>query len=1534
MRHAHAAVALMMFAAVPVTVEAEDVVWTGAVGVSVTGNSLTKTGSTAWNAGAASVAVIRDGYGYVEATATETNTERMIGLSRGDTNQDYPDIDFAVYLSNAGLVAVYEAGNHVASLGAYVSGDRFRVEAFHGTIRYRKNGTTLYTSPKPPAYPLRVDSSLKTTGATLTDVKVGNLVWQGEVGVSASNGTLTKTAGTAWGNGGAASANMIPAGDGYVEFVAGQNTTSRLAGLGVGDSGQSQADVDFGIHLRADGIVTVLESGTSRGDFGGYVGSDLFRVAVSGGVVRYFKNEALFYTSAVTPAYPLRLDTAFETTGSLIQDVRLERVGWTGDVGVSTIGGSLVKSGAAGWNAYAATEDTLASGDGFLEFTAIETNTTRALGLESGTSVALADLDFAIALTAAGAVEVWESGAQRSIGSVTYAHGDRLRIEVREGVVRYRQNGQVLYTSAVAPTYPLHGDAALYTTGATVMDVAFGDLVWTGETGMLARGALLTKTTAATAWDAGAVSTRAINSGWVEFTATGTDGSQAYRMVGLSHGDMNVGYQDIDYAIYLVLSGGSTSVQVYEKGNPAGTFGSYAAGDRFRVEVTASQVKYSKNGAAPFRTVSLTSPLPLRVDTAFHHQNAAVLDLVLSGAATTDELEPPVLTPGTATYNTPQSVTMTAYPGATIRYTLDGSEPTTGSAVYSGPVTVDTSRVVKAKAWKTGFTTSATTTETYTFVVAAPGLTPGAATYTTPQTLTASSTSPGVTLRYTTNGVDPTEASPVFPAGLLVDVTTTVKVKGWRTGWTPSSVTTGVYTLKVATPVLNPAGGSFSGPTNVTVSSTSPGVTLRYSLTGAEPTTSDPTVASGAQVTVSSSTSLKVAGWRTGWATSDTGGASFLITNGTVAAPTMTPPPNTYTAAQSVTLSSTTTGATIRFTTDGTDPGMASAVYAGPISVPVTTTLKAKAFKADWTASSITTGAYTIDTGAVQSPTLSPGTGTYPTFQQVTVVCGTAGATIRYTLDGREPTATDPVVTSGGTVLIDRSLRLRAKAWKTGLTPSPLRNADYRITGALSGGDNHSLAVKADGSVWGWGENFWGQLGDTTNTSPRLLPVQVRDNQGTPQPLADAVAVAAGTSHSLALRRDGAVWGWGRAQGSGFASDSNRAALIPGLTNVVALAAGNGSSLALKKDGTLWIWGNFNGVAYGSTPTLVSTLSGISAIATGRSGHALAVKTDGTASGPIWAWGANLNGSLGDGTTTLRTNPVRVVGLPNATGVAAGWFQSLGRTADNRVYAWGLNLSGEVGDGTTTTPRITPQAVLTVPELVPSALGAGTHSLFGDAAGVAYATGYNGYGQIGHGSWSPPYAYESTPQLVQLDRLVLVVAGRDHNLVSRYDGSAWAWGRNSTGQLGNNSTTGVNAPIAVLRQVGPPLPFVLVDQSWLLADSDGDTLSNDLEISIGSDPLDVDTNQDGIRDGSAYAAGLSVTDLDMDDDGLTNLAERGLRTDPFRQDTDEDTHGDATDCFPLDATRWVCPPPVPGDTTPPVITLTEPTNATLISSVP
>ena len=117
-------------------------------------------------------------------------------------------------------------------------------------------------------------------------------------------------------------------------------------------------------------------------------------------------------------------------------------------------------------------------------------------------------------------------------------------------------------------------------------------------------------------------------------------------------------------------------------------------------------------------------------------------------------------------------------------------------------------------------------------------------------------------------------------------------------------------------------------------------------------------------------------------------------------------------------------------------------------------------------------------------------------------------------------------------------------------------------------------------------------------------------------------------------------------------------------------------------------------------------------------------------------------------------------------------------------------------------------------------------------------------------------------------------------------------------------------------------------------DPDQDGLTTNQEWQIGTDPWNADTNGDGILDGLAVASGQSPTNVDMDGDGVLNTAEIGQGTDPFSADTDGDGVADGADCFPLDPTRSTCPPPDPNDHTPPIITLTEPTNATLISVVP
>ena len=265
----------------------EDVVWTGAVGVSVSGNQLTKTAGTGWgNAGAASAQDLSSS-GFVEFTALETNTTRAIGLSQGDTNRDYQDIDFALYLGSDGLAYVYEGGTLRGSFGSYASGDRFRVEVAAGLVRYRKNGVLLYTSASAPGFPMLIDTALNSSGATLADVTIGRGGFTKDVGILVTEQTVTKTSTTGW-NAGAASAQRILWGDGFVEFTAAETNKRRAAGLSRGDDDQTLEDIDFALILNADASVEIQESGTSLGQFGSYSASDRFRVEVAGGAVTYY----------------------------------------------------------------------------------------------------------------------------------------------------------------------------------------------------------------------------------------------------------------------------------------------------------------------------------------------------------------------------------------------------------------------------------------------------------------------------------------------------------------------------------------------------------------------------------------------------------------------------------------------------------------------------------------------------------------------------------------------------------------------------------------------------------------------------------------------------------------------------------------------------------------------------------------------------------------------------------------------------------------------------------------------------------------------------------------------------------------------------------------------------------------------------------------------------------------------------------------------------------------------------------------------
>ncbi|MFJ7064356.1 hypothetical protein [Streptomyces sp. NPDC101115] len=261
----------------------------------------------------------------------------------------------------------------------------------------------------------------------------------------------------------------------------------------------------------------------------------------------------------------------------------------------------------------------------------------------------------------------------------------------------------------------------------------------------------------------------------------------------------------------------------------------------------------------------------------------------------------------------------------------------------------------------------------------------------------------------------------------------------------------------------------------------------------------------------------------------------------------------------------------------------------------------------------------------------------------------------------------------------------------------------------------HSMALLTDGTVLSWGNNGYGQLGDGTLVSHRTSPVRVcAVYEAVPCTtyLSGITALAAGYQHSLAVRADGSVASWGLNHsgqlGDAGAQDHRRVpVLVSGLTEAVSVAGGVAHSLAVRADGTVRAWGEGDALGDGvgarsSVPVKVcavgqpvpctSFLTGVRNVAAGGY-HSLAARTDGTAV----AWGDNNWGAIGDGTVLDRKVPVQVCApggcvtkLTGVTQVAAGitGAHSLALRDDGTVRAWGVNQSGQLGDGTRTSSNI------------------------------------------------------------------------------------------------------------------------------------------------------------------------------------------------------------------------------------------------------
>lgn len=342
---------------------------------------------------------------------------------------------------------------------------------------------------------------------------------------------------------------------------------------------------------------------------------------------------------------------------------------------------------------------------------------------------------------------------------------------------------------------------------------------------------------------------------------------------------------------------------------------------------------------------------------------------------------------------------------------------------------------------------------------------------------------------------------------------------------------------------------------------------------------------------------------------------------------------------------------------------------------------------------------------------------------------------------------------------------------------------------AVAVGGLHTVALTASGTVWAWGDNAYGQVGDGTR-SDRAFPIEIPGVSG-------VSAVSTGMHHTLAVGAGGTVWAWGEngsgALGDGTTTDRLVPIQVPNLSGIVQVAAGSSHSLALTSSGTVYAWGYGEDGELGDgtwttriTPTAVPGLTGVVKIAAGDF-HSLAV----TANGTQYVWGWNGHGQLGDGTHNDKSTPWAQPTLTRVSSTAGGYVDSFSVDARSRIFAWGENFYGQLGDGTRD-DRYTPVQVVNVQGATAVAAG-DFHSAAIGTGGAVWTWGYNPQGQLGDGTTVDRAAPAQVPGLTGVTS---VEAGNLQTAVV-VNGAVKTWGANASGELGDGTTTNRSVPVSI-----------------------------------------------------------------------------------------------------------------------------------------
>lgn len=360
------------------------------------------------------------------------------------------------------------------------------------------------------------------------------------------------------------------------------------------------------------------------------------------------------------------------------------------------------------------------------------------------------------------------------------------------------------------------------------------------------------------------------------------------------------------------------------------------------------------------------------------------------------------------------------------------------------------------------------------------------------------------------------------------------------------------------------------------------------------------------------------------------------------------------------------------------------------------------------------------------------------------------------------------------------------------------------------------MALLADGSVWTWGSDVSGKLGDG-NVSPSynvtnndsFLPLRVH-GPGNVGYLNSIVSISAGEGHNLALKSDGTVWAWGwnglGQLGNGTTNDSHTPTQVFGLGSVVAISGRAYHCLALKSDGTVWGWGwnSWGQLGNGTTtnavllPVQVLGLTNPTAISAGYM-VSIARMYDGT----VRVWGTGPKGELGQGNSGDHSyTPIQVPGLSNVLSISADFQEPEALKADGTIWMWGWNNLGQLGIGTTTDTNIPMQVLGLTNMIFAGATGDRNNcAIKADHSVWTWGRNYNGQLGLGTADQNPHPIPVQMPDFGNGGYVVMVQTPDWHSLALRSDGTLWGWGANDHGQLGNGTTNDAYSPTPVLWPV-------------------------------------------------------------------------------------------------------------------------------------